>query len=87
MLGENALANGDRLVRTQLNRPNDRPVQLSYLLRGSEGGGWRIVDIYLTGTISELASRRSEFTGILREGGAARLVGELRQRTQTLLRG
>jgi phospholipid transport system substrate-binding protein len=84
-LGETTLGNGDRLVRTQLLRPNDAPVQLNYLLRGGEGG-WRIVDIYLTGTISELASRRAEFTALLREGGPARLLAELRRRTETLLR-
>lgn len=74
--------NGDQLVRTRLNRPNDAPVLLNYLLR--EG---RIVDIYLTGTISELASRRAEFSAILRDGGPDRLVAELRQRTAALLRG
>ncbi len=84
-LGESALASGDRLVRTQLNRPDDTPVALSYLLRGS-GGGWRIVDVYLAGTISELASRRAEFTALLREGGADRLLADLRVRTAALLR-
>ncbi|MFC7541974.1 ABC transporter substrate-binding protein [Siccirubricoccus deserti] len=84
-LGESPLANGDRLVRTRLVRPNDAPVQLNYLLRQA-GGGWRIVDIYLTGTISELASRRAEFTAILRDGGPAKLLAELRQRTAAALR-
>ncbi len=84
--GESALQSGDRLVRTQLVRPNDAPVQLNYLLRGGEGR-WRVVDIYLSGTISELASRRAEFTALLREGGAERLVAELRRRTGALLGG
>jgi phospholipid transport system substrate-binding protein len=84
--GESALQSGDRLVRTQLVRPNDAPVQLNYLLRGGEGR-WRVVDIYLSGTISELASRRAEFTTLLREGGAERLAAELRRRTGTLLGG
>lgn len=82
--GENTLPNGDRLVATRLVRTRDAPVQLNYLLRDF-GGAWRIVDIYLTGTISELASRRAEFTTILRAGGAERLVSELRQRTDKLL--
>lgn len=84
--GESVLQNGDRLVRTQLLRPNDVPVQLNYLLRGGEGR-WRVVDIYLGGTVSELASRRAEFTALLREGGAARLEAELRRRTGALLGG
>lgn len=84
--GESALGSGDRLVRTQLLRPGDEPVQLNYLLRGGEGR-WRVVDIYLGGTISELASRRAEFTALLREGGAERLTAELRRRIATLLGG
>ncbi len=85
-VGESTLQNGDRLVRTQLLRPNDSPVQLNYLLRGGEGR-WRVVDIYLGGTVSELASRRAEFTTLLREGGAERLAAELRRRTGALLGG
>jgi len=81
-LGETARPNGDRLVSTRLNRPNDAPVLLNYLLRDG-----RIVDIYLTGTISELASRRAEFTGLLREGGPEQLVADLRRRTAALLHG
>lgn len=81
-LGEQTLANGDRLVRTELRRPSEPAVAFNYLVRGG-----RIVDIYLAGTISELASRRAEFAGLLRDGGPERLVGELRQRTEKLLAG
>jgi len=84
--GENTLQNGDRLVRTQLIRPRDEPVALNYLMRDF-GGTWRVVDVYLSGTVSELASRRAEFTGLLRDGGAPRLEAELRRRTEALLRG
>jgi phospholipid transport system substrate-binding protein len=86
LVGENPLQSGDRLVRTQLVRPRDEPVALNYLMRES-GGAWRVVDVYLAGTVSELASRRAEFTALLREGGAPRLEAELRRRTETLLRG
>ncbi len=84
--GESAV-NNDRLVRTQINRVGKEPVQVSYLLRDAGGGQWRVVDLYLAGTVSELASRRSEFTAILREGGAQRLIAELRGRTAALLQG
>ena len=57
LTGENTLQNGDRLVRTQLVRPRDEPVALNYLMRDF-GGAWRVVDVYLSGTVSELASRR-----------------------------
>ncbi|MBB3898402.1 ABC transporter substrate-binding protein [Roseococcus suduntuyensis] len=82
-LGSQAVNNGT-LVRTQLNRTGgEGPVLLSYLLRGTPP---RVVDIYLTGTISELASRRAEFTSLIREGGATRVTRELEARTDRLLR-
>ena len=88
-LGEAAAPGGnDRLVRTQLNRTDGAaPVALTYLMRRGEAG-WRIVDVYLTGTISEIASRRAEFTGLVREeGGADRLIAELRRRAASELGG
>ena len=79
--GVQATPNGDQLVRTTLNRTGGQePVVLSYLLRNG-----RVVDVYLTGTISELASRRSEFAGLIREGGAPRLLAELQRRITALL--
>ena len=83
--GTQTQPNGDTLVRTTLNRTGGQePVVLSYLLRGNPP---RIVDIYLTGTISELASRRAEFTTLIREGGAERVTRELQARTARLLGG
>lgn len=85
--GENAQANGDQMIRTQINRTGgEGPVQLNYLLRKAQDGSWKIVDIYLTGTISELASRRAEFTALLRDGGPDRLASELRRRTADMLK-
>jgi len=82
-LGTQTLNNGT-LVRTRLNRTGgEEPVLLSYLLRGNPP---RVVDIYLTGTISELASRRAEFTTLIREGGPGRVTRELEARTDRLLR-
>ena len=69
---------GDRLVKTQLGSTT-----INYLVRGA-----RIVDIYANGTVSELATRRAEFSSILASsGGAEGLTKELRQRTAQLLGG
>jgi len=54
-------------------------------MRGS-GNDWKAVDVYLTGTISELATRRSEFGAILKSGGPNALVDSLRQQTEKLMR-
>lgn len=53
-------------------------VSLNYLVRSYEGA-WRIVDVYLKGSISELANRRSEFTSTLRRGGVAGLLKALNE--------
>jgi phospholipid transport system substrate-binding protein len=44
-----------------------------------------VVDIYLNGTISDLATRRDEFASIIASGGADGLIRRLRERTETLL--
>ncbi len=51
----------DKMVKTQIIQSNGKPVAINYLMRKS-GPDWKIVDIYLDGTISELASRRAEFS-------------------------
>ena len=43
--------------------------------------GPQIVDIFLTGTISELATRRSEFSAVLQQGGYQALLATLERKT------
>jgi phospholipid transport system substrate-binding protein len=74
------------VVQTGLVKSNGEKVVLNYLLRQS-GGAWQVIDIYLSGTISELATRRSEFTSVLHNGGADALVKVLEQRTEALRTG
>jgi phospholipid transport system substrate-binding protein len=74
---------GGEVVKTRLLQPGGRTVQINYLVRGG-----RIIDVYLNGTISDLATRRDEFASILAGGGGAdALVKTLRERTESLLAG
>ena len=73
------------IVHTRIVQSKGEPVTLNYLMRKS-GDKWKAVDVYLTGTISELATRRSEFNGILDAGGPQALIGSLRQQTDRMLR-
>jgi phospholipid transport system substrate-binding protein len=73
------------IVHTRIVQPKGEPVTLNYLMRKS-GGKWKAVDVYLTGTISELATRRSEFNSILDAGGPQALIGSLRQQTDRMMR-
>lgn len=76
----------DVMVHTQLDQTNDKPVELDYLLRDVQSD-WRIIDVYLSGTISQLAVRRSEFSAVLRQQGAQGLIALLKQKTAQLATG
>ncbi|HEY1793593.1 MAG TPA: ABC transporter substrate-binding protein [Opitutaceae bacterium] len=77
------LSNGDAVVHTRLVTSDPDPVRLDYLVRQS-GGEWRIIDVYLNGTISQLAARRSEYSAILRSGGPEALIAALKKKTADL---
>jgi phospholipid transport system substrate-binding protein len=79
------LPSGDCIVHTQLHTGDPEPVQLDYLMRLRDGR-WRIIDVFLSGTISELAARRSEYSLVLRTGGAQALVDLLKKKTAELSR-
>ncbi|HTH95961.1 MAG TPA: ABC transporter substrate-binding protein [Stellaceae bacterium] len=64
-------------VSTHLVRVGDSPVVINYLMRPDAVGSPKIVDVLVTGTISELATRRSEFASILDRGGYDALLAAL----------
>ncbi len=72
------------LVNTELQRPSDDPVALTYVIFG-EGEDARIVDIYLDGSISELARQRSEYQSVMRNSGADALISGLDAKAKRLL--
>jgi phospholipid transport system substrate-binding protein len=74
----------DKVVITTLNNPGGDPVNLTYRMRQANGG-WRIIDV-LHDSISELAIRRSEFSGAVRQGGAALLVQRMNEQSDRLMR-
>jgi phospholipid transport system substrate-binding protein len=75
-----------RVVRTRLTRPGEEDVQLNYRLR-EVGGKWRIIDIYLNGTVSELALRRSEYSSVLKREGFEKLLSTIDEKVKELAAG
>jgi len=67
---------GDRLVRTTLSAPGKDPIAISYRLRAS-GGQWKIIDVFYRNSISQIATRRSDFSSVLAREGAKGLVAHL----------
>ena len=75
------------IVNSRLVKTNGEAVSLNYLMRQEGGGAWKVIDIYLSGTVSELAARRSEFGAVLQRSGAEGLVQMIEQRTAALRTG
>jgi phospholipid transport system substrate-binding protein len=73
------------MVQTRLNRTDGQPpVALNYLLRADREGNWRIIDVYLSGTISELATRRADYSMILKRDGIDKLIETIDGRIKVL---
>jgi len=74
---------GGTIITSRIVKSSGDPVEINYLMRQS-ASGWRIADIYLNGTISELATRRSEFASILQSRGVTGLITTLNDKADAL---
>src|SRR5262245_50713781 len=72
------------MVRSQIIKAKAEPVNVDYLMRRN-GDSWLISDVYLDGAISEVATRRSEFTTILKNEGAEGLIAALNRKADALI--
>jgi phospholipid transport system substrate-binding protein len=77
-------SSGSTIVETRLTPKNGDPVMLNYLMRKDSQGSWRIVDVFLNGTISELATRRAEFSSIVKRDGINALVNSLGEKSKQM---
>jgi phospholipid transport system substrate-binding protein len=71
------------MVRSQIVKADGDPVNVDYMMRRN-GDSWLISDVYLDGAISEVATRRSEFGAILKNGGIDGLIAALNQKADML---
>lgn len=74
-----AVANIGVLVESQIITSKGEAIGINYLLT-QESGNWRINDVYLKGTISEVATRRSEYAAVLRQEGIDGLIRSIEER-------
>jgi phospholipid transport system substrate-binding protein len=83
VLGEEPAKRDTVLVRGLLVDPAGEDVHLHYRMH-QQDGQWRIIDVYLNGTVSELALRRSEYASVLRRDGFEKLIAMVEGKTQEL---
>jgi len=74
------------LVHSRLVDPGGDPVQLNYRLRKVDEK-WKIIDVYLNGTVSELALRRSEYSSLIQREGLEGLLTALKDKIAALAAG
>ena len=85
-IGEEPARNDTVIVRSKLIDPKDEPVELNYRMHKT-ADGWKIIDVYLDGTVSELALRRSEFSGIVKRENFDALIAALDAKIAKLAAG
>ena len=76
----------DKLVRSHIVRAGDKPVDLAYRMRQGTDGRWKIIDVYYSGSISELTMRRSDFGASIAVSGQA-LLQKINSLADKLMRG
>jgi phospholipid transport system substrate-binding protein len=74
----------DKVVKTNLTGGGTNVV-LSYRMRDN-GSGWKVIDVYYNGAISQLTTQRSDFSATLASGGAKALIAKLDAQTDKLLK-
>ena len=69
-----------KLVETKLIQSSGEPVQLNYQMHQASPA-WKIIDVFLQGTISQLAVNRAEFSGVIRREGPQGLIALLERKS------
>jgi phospholipid transport system substrate-binding protein len=85
VLGEEPSTRGTVLVRTRVIDPRGDNVDITY--RVHDAGGWKIADVYLKGTVSEVAMRRADYTSVIERSGFPVLVDTIRDKIADLAAG
>ncbi|MCR9094695.1 MAG: ABC transporter substrate-binding protein [bacterium] len=82
-LGVEDAARGTRNVLTKIVVPDGEDVQLNYRVIERDGD-WKVIDVYLNGTVSELALRRSEYSSALKREGFDFLMASIEDKIEDL---
>jgi phospholipid transport system substrate-binding protein len=86
VLGERMAARGAVVVQSRIVKKDGDDVRIDYLMQATNKQ-WRIVDVFLKGAISELATRRSEYVSVIKRRGYDGLIAAIVARTQKLGEG
>lgn len=77
------LKNSRLMIRTELQRPEEKPVKLDYLMQQAEDGHWRIISVIANG-VSDLSLKRAEYAVVIKERGFDNLVQDIEEKIRQL---
>jgi phospholipid transport system substrate-binding protein len=86
IVGSETAANDTAIIQTKVIDPGNENVDLSYRMRTGDNG-WRIIDIYYNGTVSELALRRADYAAVLKKDGFEALLASVNRKIADLENG
>ena len=72
------------MVKSNLILNGKEKVSINYLLT-LKGKQWRIFDVLLAGSVSEVATKKSEFSSFIKEGSISPLIEALKEKNKELL--
>ena len=84
-VAETNTSRGDKLVRTVLIKSDGDEISFDYILRRRDGH-WLIINIVADG-VSDLALKRSEYTGVIRREGFDALTAKLENKIANYSQG
>ena len=79
--GTRDVSDGAKAVETRIGDS-----QISYVMRQSSAG-WRVIDVLADGSISQVATQRSDFRATLSQGGGQALAARLQRKVSDLSGG
>jgi phospholipid transport system substrate-binding protein len=85
-LGEESSEQDTTVVRSRVVDPAGEDVDLTYRLH-RVNSGWKVIDVYLKGNVSEVALRRSEYSTVLKRDGFAALIDAVERKVATMAAG
>ena len=73
----------DQVVQTRIISGSGESHRLDYVMRQS-GGAWRVVDVLADGSVSRVATQRSEIRSVFASGGSPALLARLQNKIREL---
>jgi phospholipid transport system substrate-binding protein len=84
-LGVQELRKGRLLVKTELVRPDDKPVKLDYLVH-QDNGKWLIISVIADG-VNDLSLKRAEYAVVIKDKGYSGLLEDIKSKIRDMENG